>query len=178
MFQRNSFQIATLQNFVLWLSMLIHQNGMNTSVISCASQHCLQSPSISWWAEIGHQLLGIPRSGPLTWYLHDPSERAGALIHPGCVLHPDVTSERWKTLGTQWRESAHTPGNLGSASSWSCLPLTNDGTAQPACLASSYSSIQWDDNHPALWEGRRTLWKVRKNNALGKGEPSLQFTQP
>ena len=95
------------------------------------------------------------------------------------VLHPNVTSERWKTLGTQWwRELAHTPGNLGSASSWPCLHLTNDGAAPPACLASSYSSIQRDDNHPALWEGRRTWWKLRKNNELGKGEPSLQFTQP
>ena len=34
-------------------------------------------------------------------YLHDPSERGDTNPPRMSSLHPDVTSERWKTLGTQ-----------------------------------------------------------------------------
>ena len=58
-----------------------------------------------------------------------PLRKGGTLIHPECqVYNPKSPQKDGRHLEHKWwKELAHTPRNLGSTSSWFCLPLTNDG---------------------------------------------------
>lgn len=99
--------------------------------------------------------------------------KGGSPICPGCQVCTEMSSQKdGRHLERKWWKEFRIHTRNLELYSLLVLPLPNQWwcTGQPVHLASSYSSIQWDNNHPALWE-HRTMWKLRKNNALGKGEP-------
>lgn len=80
---------------------------------------------------MGHQLLGIPpRSGPFTWYLHDPSAREGHQSAQDVKFVPRCHLRKMEDIwnANDGKNSEYTPETWSSAPSWFCLPLTSDGT--------------------------------------------------
>ena len=117
--------------------MLIHQNGMNTFVISCAI-HTKTSWCISTLFTVSINLPVSRDWSSATW---NPTkvrsltgicmtpQKGGTLTHAGCqvciLMSPQKDGRHLEHKW--WKELAHTPRNLGSTPSWFCLPLTNDG---------------------------------------------------